>query len=142
LADTARAKSWGAAPEDESLISLEKGHVFWFRAMEEKGCEPMRMLQAATRNIAVAYGKDKDLGTLEAGKIADLVILDKNPLQAAKNYESISTVIKDGAVVDRDALPLNPVLTRPLDPPEPEEALLVPAITTSRFPMCPLCMWR
>jgi imidazolonepropionase-like amidohydrolase len=142
LADTARAQSWGSAPEEESLISLGSGHVFWFRAMEEKGCEPMRMLQAATRNIAVAYGKGNDLGTLEAGKIADMVILDQNPLQAAKNYESISMVIKDGAVVDRDALPLNPVLTRPLDPPEPEEALLIPAITTARFPMCPLCTWR
>ena len=85
-----------AAPEEDNLIRLGTGHFAWFKAMEEKGCPPMEMLRAATRNIAVAYGKDKDLGTLEPGKIADLLILDKNPLQAAENYRSIHMIFKDG----------------------------------------------
>ncbi len=124
--DTTRAKSWGSAPEDMSLISLSGGHFYWLKAMEEKGCPPMEMLKAATKNIAVAYHKDKDLGTLEKGKIADLLILDKDPLQSAENYKSIDTVIKDGAVVDRDVLPMNPIFTKPADPPAEEEKSFIP----------------
>lgn len=90
------------------------GHLHWFKAMDEMGCAPMAMLKAATRNVAVAYGKDKDLGTLEPGKIADLLILDKDPLQSTEHYGAIHTIVKDGVVVDRDVLPLNPVLTRPM----------------------------
>lgn len=139
--DPAFAKGWLGLPEEESLTNLVSGHFFWLRAMEEKGCAPMQILKAATRNIAVAYGKDKDLGTLEPGKIADLLILDKNPLLAAENYRSIHTVIKDGVVVDRDELPLNPVLTRPMEPPVEEEASYIPVIKIgARFPMCPMCM--
>lgn len=111
--------------EEDWLMSLAAGHFYWLRAMEEKECPPMEMLRAATRNIAVAYGKEKDLGTLEAGKIADLLILDENPLEAAKNYQSIYMIIKDGAIVDRDSLPLNPILTRPMEHAE-EEACYVP----------------
>jgi imidazolonepropionase-like amidohydrolase len=141
LADPRYAKGWMAAPEEESLIRLDTGHFYWFRAMEEKGCPPMQMLQAATRNIAVAYRKDKDLGTLERGKIADMVVLDKNPLAAAKNYRSIHMVIKEGAVVDRESLPENPIATKPLAPPAEEEASYIPAITAgSRLPMCPMCL--
>ena len=135
-------QSWGGAPDDESLMNLPTGHFMWFRAMEEKGCEPMRILQAATRNIAEAYGVAEELGTLEVGKIADMVILDKNPLDAAKHYSDIALVVKAGAIVDRDALPENPVLTGAMPPPEPEEAFLVPAVRTARFPMCPMCMWH
>jgi imidazolonepropionase-like amidohydrolase len=127
-----------AAPDDIQGYDLGQGHFRWFVAMEEKGCPPMKMLKAATRNIAVAYGKDKDLGTLENGKIADLLILKKDPLQAADNYRTIDKVIKDGAVVDIDALPLKPVLTRPLDPVE-EESSYVPFISGSKYPMCPMC---
>ncbi len=122
--DPMLSKSW-MAPGEDNLGDLGAGHFVWFRAMEEKGCAPMTLLRAATRNIAVAYGKDRDLGTLEAGKIADLLILDKNPLEAATNYRTIQTVIKDGVVVDRDALPRVPLLTKPLEHAE-EEARYVP----------------
>lgn len=135
-------KSWGAAPVEDGLISLSEGHFVWFRAMEEKGCAPMEMLRAATRNIAVAYGKDKDLGTLEPGKLADLLILDRNPLQSAENYRSIHRIMKEGSFVDREALPLNPLLTRPMDAAEEEEASYVPFITPRRVVphICPTCM--
>src|SRR5262249_40104614 len=77
--------SYVASGEDNPHI-LGSGHFAWFKAMEEKGCPPMRMLQAATKNIAVAYGKQRDLGTLEPGRIADLLILDKDPLQSSEHY--------------------------------------------------------
>jgi cytosine/adenosine deaminase-related metal-dependent hydrolase len=72
----------------------------------------MELLRAATRNIALAYGKDDELGTLEPGKHADMLILDHDPLLSAKNYRSIRCVIKDGVLIDHDALPSEPILTR------------------------------
>lgn len=143
FADPFWAKSWAALPEEDNLMNLGTGHFVWLKAMEEKGCPPMEMLRAATRNIAVAYGKDKDLGTLEPGKIADMLVLEKNPLQAAENYRSINMIIKDGALVDRDALPLHSILTKPMEPPVAEEASYVPFLRGSgMFPMCPACMCR
>jgi imidazolonepropionase-like amidohydrolase len=130
---------WGA-PEEENLGSLANGHFYWLKAMEEKGCPPMEMLRAATRNIAIAYGVEDDLGTLEAGKIADVLILDKNPLQAVGNYRSINTIIKDGLLIDRAALPLNPILTKPMEPPTEEEASYKPFLQAgARLPGCAMC---
>lgn len=101
----------------------------------------MEMLRAATRNIALAYRKDKDLGTLEGGKIADMLILDRNPLEAAENYRSIHMILKDGALVDRGALPVNPILTKPMDPPTEEEGSYIPAfVSGAKFPLCSTCM--
>lgn len=111
---------------EDNLFDLATGHFAWFRAMEEKGCPPMELLRAATRNIAVAYGKEKDLGSLEPGRIADLLILDKDPLQSAENYRSIHAVIKDGVRIDRNSLPVSPILTRPIELPAEEEASYVP----------------
>lgn len=123
-----------AEESEGNLFSLDTGHFSWFKAMEEKGCPAMDMLKAATRNIAVAYGKDRDLGTLEPGKIADVLILDKNPLERADHYRAIRHVIKDGQVVDLDALPLKPLLTRPMEPPCDEEKVYVPFISGHGFP--------
>lgn len=97
---------------EENLFALGEGHFHWFTAMEQKGLQPMEALRAATRNTAAAYGKLDTLGTLEGGKIADMIVLDKNPLEAAAHYRSIHAVIKDGQVVDRTALPTHPILTR------------------------------
>ena len=134
------AKSW-ASPGDDSLVDLDTGHFAWFKAMQQKGCPPMAMLEAATRNIAVAYGKGAQLGTLEPGKIADLLILDKNPLEAAENYRSIETIIKGGKIVDTSKLPERNLLTTPLDPSQ-EEADFIPFVATREtFPMCH-CMRR
>jgi imidazolonepropionase-like amidohydrolase len=126
----------------DNYWDLNQGHFFWFKAMEEKGMAPMEMLRAATRNIAEAYGKDKDLGTVEAGKIADLVILDKDPLQSSENYRSIHMIFKDGAVVDREALPIHSILTKPMEPPTEEAASYIPFLSRGNLPTCPMCMCR
>lgn len=141
--DPLLTKTWNAVPGEDSLIDLGTGHFAWFKAMEEKGCPPMEMLRAATRNIAVAYGKEKDFGTLAPGKMADMLILNKNPLQAAESYRDIHMILKGGVLVDRDALPVKPVLTRPAEPPVEEEASYVPFLVSSgNFPLCPMCMFR
>lgn len=111
---------------EDNLFDLATGHLAWFRAMEEKGCPPMELLRAATRNIAVAYGKEKDLGSLEPGRIADMLILNKDPLQSSQNYRSIHAVIKDGVWVDRDSLPIRSILTRAVEPPAEEEVSYIP----------------
>lgn len=100
----------GASGED-NLFELGVGHFFWLDAMEEHGFPPMEMLKAATSNIARAYGQSRDLGTIEVGKKADLLILDRSPLEGARNYRSVHAVIKDGAVIDRSALPDRRLLT-------------------------------
>jgi imidazolonepropionase-like amidohydrolase len=79
--------------------------------MEQKGMSPMAALLAATRNIARAYHVDRDLGTLEVGKLADLLILDRDPLVSAKHYQGIRLVMKEGRIVDRSSLPTSRLLT-------------------------------
>jgi imidazolonepropionase-like amidohydrolase/ketosteroid isomerase-like protein len=93
----------------DQLSELHEGEFMWFKAMQENGMKPMDAIVAATRNIAVAYHK-LDLGTLEKGKTADLVVLDADPLRDISNIRQIALVMKDGRVVDRDKLPFKRVL--------------------------------
>jgi imidazolonepropionase-like amidohydrolase len=137
FSDPLFSKSWAGLPEEDGLIPLGTGHFTWLKAMEEKGMAPMDMLRAATRNVAVAYGKDGGLGALGPGKLADMLILDKNPLLAAENYRSIETIIKEGAVVDRHALPNKAILTRSRERSSPVQ--LHSALAGPGFPTCPAC---
>jgi imidazolonepropionase-like amidohydrolase len=97
----------------ERPTELGEAHFLWFKAMVEKGMTPMETIVSATRNIAAAYHKLDQFGTLEAGKLADLVVLDANPLADVNNIRKISIVMKDGQIVDRDKLPLKKVLSVP-----------------------------
>jgi len=63
------------------------------------GMSPLEVLTASTRNAARAMGREGDLGTLEPGKLADLVVLEGNPLDSVANFSSVSRVVKDGWVV-------------------------------------------
>jgi hypothetical protein len=65
----------------------------------ESGFTPMEALQAATRNPARYFGKLRDMGTLEPGKLADLVLLDANPLDDIRNTRKISLVVLRGHVI-------------------------------------------
>jgi imidazolonepropionase-like amidohydrolase len=129
-------KSWVTAPEAFNLARLTSGHFVWFEAMEEKGCAPMEMLRAATCNIAEAYGMADDLGTLAPGKYADMLILEKNPLLSARHYRSIETVIKAGAIVDRESLPEQRLMTRDIEEPCEEEGRHIPFLGAGAFPGC------
>jgi len=110
--DMVHSALWKSAqPPEEALVQLGAGHFNWLVAVEEKGMKPMDALLAATRNIARAYHVDKDLGTLEKGKISDILVLNSNPLDGAANYRSIHLIIKSGAVINREALPSKRLLT-------------------------------
>lgn len=100
-----------AMKKDEST-DLGPAHFLWFKAMAEKGMKPMDAILAATSNIAKAYRKDGEIGTLEPGKRADLLILYADPLADIMNVTKIGTVMKDGVVVNRAALPVKRILTR------------------------------
>jgi len=70
-----------------------------FREMEimtQAGLSPLQVLRSATSNGAKAMGLERDIGTLAAGKLADLVILDADPLADVMNLSKIHRVIKDG----------------------------------------------
>lgn len=96
---------------DDSPTELGESSFRWLQAASELGMTPMQALMAATRNIARAYKVDANLGTVEKGKFADLLILDRNPLENAANYRTIRVVIKEGQLVDRAVLPNLKVLT-------------------------------
>ena len=68
------------------------------------GMDTMDALKVATIIGAQALGLDGDLGSLEEGKLADMVILDKNPLDDLRNTNSITHVIKNGKVHHADTL--------------------------------------
>ena len=70
----------------------------------EAGLTPLEALRAATVNPAVFLGIDKTLGTIESGKLADLVLLDANPLVDIRNTTKINAVIANGRLFDRAAL--------------------------------------
>jgi imidazolonepropionase-like amidohydrolase len=74
------------------------------KLMVSAGFTPMEALQAATLNPARYLGNEKDLGTVETGKFADLVLLDANPLDDISNTKKIRAVIVNGRYFDRDKL--------------------------------------
>lgn len=69
--------------------------------VEDVGLTPMLAIQAATQHAARAFRVLDRVGTIEAGKFADLLILSADPLQNIRNVDKIDTVIKDGKVIDR-----------------------------------------
>ena len=70
----------------------------------EAGFTPMEALQTATRNPAEFLGRLSDMGTVESGKIADLVLLDANPLDDILNTRKIRAVVLAGRYFSRDDL--------------------------------------
>ena len=72
--------------------------------MVQAGLTPLEALQTATINPAEFLGLAKTLGTVEEGKIADLVLLDANPLENIANTKRIASVVSYGRVLDRKAL--------------------------------------
>ena len=68
------------------------------------GIPPLEVLRIATQQAAEAVGAEDDLGTLEVGKLADIVLLDANPLEDIRNTQAIWRVLKGGWVFDPEEL--------------------------------------
>jgi Tol biopolymer transport system component len=73
-------------------------------AIASGGMSNQDVLKVGTIFGAEALGMAKDLGTLEKGKLADLVVLDRNPLENIRNTNSIRMVMKNGELYDADTL--------------------------------------
>ena len=67
-------------------------------AMQASGLTPMQVLVASTAGGAQAMGMEKDFGTLEKGKAADLLVLSADPTQDAKNFRHLAWVMRGGAL--------------------------------------------
>lgn len=68
------------------------------------GMEPLNIIKAATIDGAKYIGMDKDLGSLKAGKLADLVILNQDPLQDIETSDDIHQVMLNGRLYDVDSM--------------------------------------
>jgi imidazolonepropionase-like amidohydrolase len=68
--------------------------------LAQGGMTPLQALRAGTLGGARYLGMDKDLGSLEPGKLADLVILDRNPLENIRNSDSVRDVMLNGRLYD------------------------------------------
>jgi imidazolonepropionase-like amidohydrolase len=66
----------------------------------ESGLSPAEALRCATLHNASALGQADRLGTVERGKLADLVLLDSNPLDSIANTHAIKKVFRGGLVLD------------------------------------------
>jgi imidazolonepropionase-like amidohydrolase len=73
----------------------------------QAGLSPLEAIRAATQTAARSLGIEKDRGTLEPGKRADLLLLDADPLSDVKNVRAIAAIYKAGQRVD-PAESLNP----------------------------------
>ncbi len=82
--DTPMAEPWPALFDELELLH------------DSAGLPPMAVLQAATVNGAKAAGQDRDMGTIEPGKLANFAVLSKNPLADVRNFRSVVLTVKRG----------------------------------------------
>lgn len=75
-----------------------KMHLREIELLRAAGLTPMEVIEACTRNAARACGVGKELGTLERGKLADMVVIDGDPLSDLEALGNVAMVIKDGRI--------------------------------------------
>ena len=73
-------------------------------AMTHGGMQAHNALRAATINGAEYLGMDEHLGSITAGKLADLIVLDENPLEKIENTDSVNMTVINGVVYDADSM--------------------------------------
>lgn len=116
----------GVAPElrpEPKPETQEPGIGTWIalEGLVELGLTPGEAIVAATRNGAIAARGLDRFGTLEPGKLADIIMLERDPLEDISNVRSLSLVMKEGMLVDHEALPTKPVWSRRNQAPAPDE---------------------
>lgn len=108
---------YGDAPEfrrapkgDEAEPGI--GTIRAIEGLVELGMTPMQAIVAGTKHGAAAARMDGEIGTIETGKIADMVLLSADPLADIRNIEKVAAVIARGRLVDRARLPEQPLFLR------------------------------
>ena len=71
-----------------------------FKTRVEYGMTPLEAIRAATRNGAMALGREKDVGAIAVGRFADIIAVDGDPLANVRELESVDAVVKGGKLVE------------------------------------------
>jgi imidazolonepropionase-like amidohydrolase len=94
------------AGTDNALILKRQGIPALFDEIEtfvkQCGMSPQDAIKAATLNGAIAIGIEKTHGTIEVGKVANLLVLDKNPIENIENIQTVNMVIKNGKQITKE----------------------------------------
>ena len=85
-------RTWGASVHMELAL------------LQESGIPLKDLLRIATLNGAIYLGREREFGSIEPGKFADMLLLAADPLETVKAYGAIEMVFKGGQRVDRSAL--------------------------------------
>jgi imidazolonepropionase-like amidohydrolase len=95
-----------AAGTDAGNIGTQHASSFYDEALQmvASGLTPKAVLQTATSGGAAMMNRSHDLGAIEAGKLADLVILHQNPLDDVRAIASVKQVVKDGRVFEGESI--------------------------------------
>jgi imidazolonepropionase-like amidohydrolase len=72
--------------------------------LAQGGMSPLQVLKCATINPAINLGLDNWIGSVQPGKLADLVVLDKNPLDSISNTESVIYTMINGRLYDAETM--------------------------------------
>ncbi|MFL6732203.1 MAG: amidohydrolase family protein [Sphingomicrobium sp.] len=99
LADRGVSVSIGAHGQQDGI-----GAHWEMWSFVKGGWTPLQALQAATINPARTLGLSRDIGSLEVGKLADLVVLDANPVENIRNTERVNEVMLGGRLYDAATL--------------------------------------
>ncbi|THD66728.1 amidohydrolase [Robertkochia marina] len=102
MKDLVEADGLGGVGSHGQLQGLGFHWELW--SVASGGMKNLDALKVATILGAEAIGLDKDLGSLEAGKLADILIMEKNPLEDLRNTNTLTHVIKNGRVYDANTL--------------------------------------
>jgi imidazolonepropionase-like amidohydrolase len=94
--DTPSGPTYGNLPGLNGYLEM--------RQLQKAGLSLVQIFKAATMSNAREFKIDSQLGTIEKGKIANLVMLKKSPLESVDAYDSITAVWVHGAQVSRDSL--------------------------------------
>ena len=104
------ARAWKAGVKiafgTDAAVYPHGGHAHEFVLMHEAGMPAAAALQSATVGASELLDQGKDLGSLDAGKLADIIAVAGNPLEQIALMESVAFVMKDGTVYKQDGKPL------------------------------------